>query len=105
MIEDYKGPYLYNKEIVSNWESTAIGVYYCGFISSNNVLSVLYVGKGTSDKGIRGRLLQHLDEDKWPDVSHFGYCICSTSTEAELFEASEIKRLKPKYNIQGKEGY
>jgi len=102
MVETYKGHYSYSSEVVSNWKSNAIGVYYCGFISSNGNLTVLYVGKGASDKGIRGRLLQHLDEDKWPDVAHFGYCTCSTPIEAETFEASEIKRLNPKYNILGK---
>jgi len=101
MIQPYKGHYSYNKRVVSDWDSTAIGVYYCGYLSINN-LYVLYVGKATSNEGIRGRLLQHLKENKWPDVSHFGYCVCSTSKEAEDFEASEIKRLKPKYNTQEK---
>lgn len=101
MIQTYKGHYPYNKKVVSNWNSTAIGVYYFGYLNTNG-LYVLYVGKATGDEGIRGRLLQHLREDEWPDVSHFGYCICSTSQEAEDFEASEIKRLKPKHNIQGK---
>ncbi len=101
MIQPYKGHYQYNEKIVSDWNSTAIGVYYCGYPNTNG-LSVLYVGKAISDEGIRGRLLQHLKEDKWPDVSHFGYCVCSTPKEAEDFEASEIKKLKPKYNTQGK---
>ncbi|MCR4277386.1 MAG: hypothetical protein NUV87_04635 [Candidatus Roizmanbacteria bacterium] len=102
MIQPYKGHYQYNEKVISEWDSTAIGVYYCGYPLTNGNLSVLYVGKATSDTGVRGRLLQHLSEDKWPDVSHFGYCVCSTSKEAEDFEASEIERLKPKYNTQGK---
>ena len=60
------------------------------------------VGRGVGDGGIRGRLLNHLRNDYWPDVTHFGYCVCSTAKEAEDFEASEIKRLQPKYNTQGK---
>lgn len=102
MIQEYKGEYEYKENIISNWKSTSIGVYYCGFKSIKGVFSVLYVGRATGDHGIRGRLLEHLQENKWPDVSHFGYCICSTSKEAEDYESSEIKRLKPKYNIQGK---
>jgi len=102
MIQPYKGIYPYNEKVISKWDSTEIGVYYCGYPSASGNLYFLYVGKATSNQGIRGRLLQHLREDKWPDVSHFGYCVCSTSKEAEDLEASEIKRLQPKYNIQGK---
>jgi excinuclease UvrABC nuclease subunit len=102
MVGLYNGNYQYNGKVIGEWNSTAAGVYYCGYHMDNGNLYVLYVGKATSNQGIRGRLLQHLNEDKWPDVSHFGYCVCSTSEEAENFEASEIKRLKPKYNIQGK---
>ena len=102
MIQSYKGHYHYNKKVVSDWNSTAIGVYYCGYPLTNGKLYVLYVGKATSNEGIRGRLLQHLRENKWSNVSHFGYCVCSTSKESENFEASEIKRLKPKHNKQGK---
>lgn len=102
MIQPYQGHYQYSEKVVGDWNSAAIGVYYCGELLSNGNLSVLYVGKATGDKGIRGRLLQHLGEDKWPDVSHFGYCVCSTSREAEDFEVSEIKKFKPKHNTQGK---
>ena len=102
MVQEYKGPYQYSEKVVSDWNSTAIGVYYCGYIGSNGKLTVLYVGKGVGDGGIRSRLLDHLRYDRWPDVTHFGYCICNTAKEAEDFEASEIKRLQPKYNTQGK---
>jgi excinuclease UvrABC nuclease subunit len=63
---------------------------------------VLYVGRAVGKEGIRGRLLQHLQEDYWPNVSHFGYCLCNTTKEAEEHEANEIKRLQPKHNKQGK---
>jgi len=102
MIQEYKGPYQYDEKTVGDWDSNAIGVYYCGYIGSNNSLIVHYVGKGAGDEGIRGRLLDHLREDYWSDVTHFGYRVCSTATEAENFEADEIKRLQPKYNDQGK---
>ncbi len=106
MIYKYEGHYQYNEKIVGDWDSTAIGVYYCGYPdNTNGYLSVLYVGKATSNQGIRGRLLQHLAEDEWQDVTHFGYCVCSTSKEAEDFEISEIERLKPKYNTQRNLGY
>ncbi|KKP42224.1 MAG: hypothetical protein UR31_C0017G0003 [Parcubacteria group bacterium GW2011_GWA2_33_14] len=101
MRNSYEGHYSYDKDVVGNWNATAMGVYYCGYIDGNNLI-VHYVGRATSDEGIRGRLLQHLSEDKWQDVSHFGYSVCTTSREAEDFEASEILRLKPKYNMQGK---
>jgi len=101
MIHSYKGPYSYTKKVVSNWNSTAIGVYYCGKLNCDNLES-LYIGKGTSESGIRARLLDHLAKDYWSDVTHFGYRICDTSTEAGELEAKEIARCKPKYNNQGK---
>jgi excinuclease UvrABC nuclease subunit len=102
MVAKYQGHYHYNKPTVTNWKPDAIGVYYCGYPANNGGLNPLYIGKGTSEGGIRARLLSHLDDDYWPDVTHFGYCICSTLKEAENFEAQEIYRCKPKYNQQGK---
>jgi len=101
MIQEYKGPYQYSDKVVGDWDSDAIGVYYCGYLSGGN-LSVLYVGKSVGDGGIRGRLLDHLRDDYWPDVTHFGYRVCGTVRETEDFEAREIARLNPKYNKQGK---
>lgn len=102
MIGDYKGHYTYSKGVVEKWDSTVIGVYYCGYISENGGLKPLYIGKATGEGGIRSRLLQHLAEDEWVDVTHFGYCTCSTANETESFEAEEIEKFKPKYNKQGK---
>lgn len=102
MASSYKGHYQFDEKVIGDWNSTAIGVYYCGYPLSNGNLLVLYVGKATSDIGIRGRLLQHLSENKWPDVSHFGYCVCESAKEAGYLEDVEIKRLNPKHNTQGK---
>lgn len=99
MIEKYKGQYIFDANTLYGWDSNSIGVYYCGRILPNGNLYVFYVGKSTSNNGIKGRLLQHLGENKWNDVTHFGFVICSTPKEAEEFEAFEIKRLQPKYNI------
>lgn len=100
MIYKYQGAYAYNEDTVRNWDSTARGVYYCGFLNSNNNLVPLYIGRGIGEDGIRGRLLYHLREDKWDDVTHFGFCICSTDLEAEQHEKSEIEKFNPKYNTQ-----
>lgn len=102
MISQYEGPFSYDKNIVQNWNNTSGGVYYCGALSQNGKLTVFYVGKAFGDGGIRGRLLQHMNENKWRDVTHFGYAICSTEKEAIDFESQEIRRLNPKYNTQGK---
>ena len=102
MVYKYQGHYQYDDGVVRNWDSSAIGVYYCGYPLSNGNLLVHYVGRAVGKDGIRGRLLQHMLEDLWSDISHFGYSVCSTIQEAENLEASEIKRLKPKYNKQGK---
>ncbi|TSC76475.1 MAG: hypothetical protein G01um101431_608 [Parcubacteria group bacterium Gr01-1014_31] len=102
MVHKYQGPFLYNDEVISSWNSNAIGVYYCGYLNSREVLITLYVGKGAGEGGIRNRLLEHLRNEYWPDVTHFGYCVCDTKEDANNFEAVEIARLKPKYNVQGK---
>ncbi len=101
MINKYQGNYPYSKAIVSGWNSVATGVYYCGSLS-NGALTALYIGKAVADGGIRNRLLQHLQSDNWPGVTHFGYRTCTTAQEAENLEASEIKRCQPRYNTQGK---
>lgn len=102
MTYNYQGHYQYSDNVIRNWDSSAMGVYYCGYPLSNGNLLVLYVGRAVGDGGIRGRLLQHLQEDYWSGVTHFGYCVCTTAKEAEDLEANEIKRLQPKHNKQGK---
>lgn len=101
MIYPYQGQYPYNEDVVSGWNSTAIGVYYCGLPTTIG-LRPLYIGVGAGDTGMRGRLLDHLREDYWPDVTHFGYHQCSTAEEAKDLETQEILRCRPKYNTQGK---
>lgn len=102
MIYSYKGSYSYDKDVVGNWDSNAIGVYYCGFLNSNKGLIPLYIGLGTGEKGMKGRLLDHLRDDHWPEVTHFGYQVCDSVKEAEEWEVKEIAIFKPKYNTVGK---
>lgn len=102
MIQPFKGPYSFDKFTVANWDSAQIGVYYCGFVNAQGALICHYVGQAVGEGGLRSRILQHLSENKWPDVSHFGYAVCGTAMEAANFEAQEIVRLQPKYNTQGK---
>jgi len=102
MIYDYQGNYQYSDNVIRNWDSDAKGVYYCGYPLANGNLLVLYTGRAVSDGGIRIRLLQHLQEDRWTDISHFAYRVCTTVGEAENLEMEEIQRLQPKYNKQGR---
>lgn len=103
MVEKYKGPHPFDKKVIESWNNNQGGVYYCGVLDNNtDVLLVYYVGKAFGDEGIRGRLIQHLNESKWYDITHFGYRVCSSEDEALAFEDQEIKRLNPKYNKQGK---
>jgi hypothetical protein len=30
MVYEFKGPYLFDNDTISGWNSSAIGVYYCG---------------------------------------------------------------------------
>lgn len=102
MIYKYEGQFSYSDDVVRNWNSNAIGVYYCGHITTTGGLKPNYIGKGCGDGGMRSRLLNHLVEEYWPDVTHFGYHKCDTEKEALDFEAEEIEKYKPKYNLQGK---
>ncbi len=102
MRHSYQGPFTYSDKIIRDWNFSIIGVYYCGYKAVSGNLYVLYVGRATGEGGIRERLLQHLNENKWARVTHFGYVACDTAREAEDFEAGEIKRLQPTYNELGK---
>ena len=103
MISNYYGHYSYNSNSISRNAIDKIGVYYCGYIGKNGKLSTLYVGRAAGDGvTIRSRLFDHLNNNRWPDVSHFGFRVCDTKSEAIDLEAKEIARLKPKYNSIGK---
>lgn len=99
MAEDFKGAFPYNKSSVRASGPERIGVYYIGHYSAKREFVADYVG---SSGDIRTRLLQHLNQDDWRDVTHFGYRLCRSEQEALALEAAEIKRLKPKYNKLGK---
>jgi excinuclease UvrABC nuclease subunit len=100
MIHSYKGHFIYFESEVQNLSPGIIGVYYCGAILENGNLKPYYIGKGAGEKGLRSRLLDHLRDDYWPDVTHFGFHECDTVSEAEQYELEEIDKYKPKYNIQ-----
>lgn len=101
MITGFYGPYDYLENVITNWQYTLRGVYYCGRVI-NGLVEHLYIGRSLSENGIRGRLLDHLREDDWVDVKYFWYRECSTDQEAINLEATEIKIHQPKYNKQGK---
>jgi excinuclease UvrABC nuclease subunit len=102
MIYNFQGNYLFDQKTVSGWNSSAIGIYYCGYQNQKRELVPFYIGRAVSNDGIRGRLLQHLSENKWLDVSVFGYTQCTTPQEALNLEEQEIVKFQPKYNTQGK---
>lgn len=102
MISAFNSACPYDYATVNNWNSTAKGVYYLGVKTSEGKLTIYYIGIAVGEDGIRGRLLQHLGENKWHDVTHFGYHTCDTEAEAEKLESDEIAKYKPKYNTQGK---
>lgn len=103
MIHEFKGPFSYSEAVIKGWNSSAIGVYYCGALGADNKFRAFYyIGKGTGEGGMRSRLIDHLSQDSWPDVTHFGYHVCDRADEAESYEAEEIAKYKPRYNTQGK---
>ncbi len=102
MISEFKHPFPYSAKTIEEWNSVAIGVYYCGYLNANGALVPLYIGKATSDRGIRGRLLDHLRDDYWPEVTHFGFHTCDYVHEADQHESVEIIKFKPRHNKIGK---
>lgn len=102
MIKAFQGPFSYDQKIISDWNSSDIGVYYCGLLAPTGSLAVHYVGRAIGDGGIRNRLLQHLGESKWVDLTHFGFHACDTYAEAIEWEEKEIALYKPRYNTVGK---
>lgn len=102
MIYDYSGHHGYDKWSVTSKAPDNIGVYYCGVLNFKGLIP-LYIGRAIGENvTIKSRLLDHVRDDNWPEVTHFGYQICTTVKEAEDLEASEIASWKPKYNKQGK---
>ena len=102
MVSDFYGPFNYTNAGVSAHAPDDIGVYYCGVPNSKD-MNVYYVGRAAQGKSsIRSRLQDHLSENKWRDVTCFGYKTTTTEQEAIDLEAREIKRLQPKYNQVGK---
>lgn len=93
----YNGKYSFDKSVISNWNSSATGVYYL-FEGT----SIVYVGSAISVEGIRGRLLQHINERSFPNVAQFGYKEIFGKDAILNHESSEIKRLQPRYNKNGK---
>lgn len=103
MIYPYNGHHSYDRPTISYKAPEAIGVYYCGAINTAGNLVPYYIGRAMGEGvSISSRLLDHLRENNWPGVAHFGYCICTTQKEAEEFEKSEIQKFQPRYNTQGK---
>lgn len=98
MIGNYQGNYAYNSGSVSLFAPAVQGVYYCGLKDSNG-LTPFYIGRS---ENIQERLQDHLRNDYWPGVTHFGYRTCSTWSEMVELEASEINRYQPRYNTVGK---
>lgn len=92
----------FNYTEISSLREGIIGVYYCGSLLSNGNLRPFYIGKSSSEQGVMGRLLDHLENKYWPDVTHFGIEYCSNESEAVALEEREIKYYQPKYNTLGK---
>ncbi len=101
MVYSFNGPYSYDERTVEDWNNSSIGVYYIGQKTPDGRLTIFYIGRSTGREGIRGRLLDHLGEDKWSDATHFGYHFCDTVQETIDWEEKEIFRFKPKYNTVG----
>jgi len=103
MVGTYQGHFSYNQLGILISAPQAQGVYYCGSLNNQNQLVPAYIGRAKGNGvTINSRLADHLRENKWVGVTHFGYVTCTTDQEAVAIEASEIAKWKPAYNIVGK---
>ncbi len=102
MSNEYTGHYAYSKASILQNAPDSIGVYYCGYIGPDGrLLYPAYIGRAKGEGvSVRSRLLDHIRDDYWPSVTHFGYRLCATKWEAERLEAQEIAKFNPKYNTQ-----
>ncbi|OGV92832.1 hypothetical protein A3B57_02260 [Microgenomates group bacterium RIFCSPLOWO2_01_FULL_47_10] len=99
MIGNYQGNYFYNTGSVQAVAVDTWGIYYCGRLDPSGKLLPLYIGRACGEGvSVRSRLLDHLRQDQWSDVTHFGYRTGATSQEVVSFEATEIAEFNPKYN-------
>ena len=102
MIGDFRASFDFNSYGIGTNAPSGIGVYYLGSADYTGALHIYYIGRSNN---LEKRLLEHLGESKWKDVTHFGYCACSTEQEAVQLEAKEINHWRPKYNVQGVRNY
>jgi hypothetical protein len=103
MVGSYQGNYSFNRFSISMAAPDDIGVYYCGWVDSGNLLHPLYIGRALGEStSIKSRLLNHLNDSSLEGVTHFGFRACDTATEASDFERQEIAAFNPHHNTQGK---
>jgi len=99
----YQGHFQFNQLGMLMSAPQAQGVYYCGSLNSQNQLIPAYIGRAKGNGvTINSRLNDHLRDDHWSGVTHFGYILCSTDQETIALEANEIASYKPIYNTIGK---
>ena len=100
MVNEYKGHFGYTKLSIVVNSPDEIGIYYMGILNSNGSLGVLNVGRAMGEQvTIKSRLLSHINSGEWPDITHFGFRVCSIPQEVEDLEKEETVRLGiPKYN-------
>lgn len=93
------GWYTYDRfSICQNiYENVICVYYYVRYDPTDGKYFAVYVG--STERG-QERLLEHLNAEEWPEVSHFGYVLFSTIAQAQEYEKSEIERLKPPRNKQ-----
>lgn len=93
----YNGEYPFNKQIISDWDSNTTGVYY---LFENDLIT--YIGSAIGAGGIRGRLLQHINEYSFPHVNRFGFKEIIGSDLILSYEKAEIQRIQPGRNKIGR---
>jgi excinuclease UvrABC nuclease subunit len=51
---------------------------------------------------LKERLLEHIENNEWPDVKYFQYMECENEIDMNRKEDYAIKSFQPKYNRMGK---
>ena len=103
MATCYFGHFSFDTEAICQSAPDDVGIYYCGNLNPSGQLIPHYIGRAKGhETSIRSRLLDHVRSESWANVTHFGFRVCISASEASELEQQEIANFNPCHNTQGR---